>query len=284
MKQRSMQLVALPGRVGTHLVILLLCVVWILPLVEGVVTSLRTLEDAFEVGWWGVFTDQRITFDNYAAAWGQAQMGGALLNSLLITLPANAVLVSVSAIVAYTFAQMEFLGRRTTFAIIVALMLIPPQITLVPVLKLFNWIGVNGTLPAMWIYQGGYTMPLGIFILVAFFQNLPKELVEAAEVDGATPLQAFVRVALPLARPGLLSVFILHFLFSWNDLLTPLVFLPPEAAPLTVRVAALLQTSSTDPLVVVSAAAVIAIALPMTLFFTLQRFLARGLTAGAVKG
>lgn len=267
-----------------HVVILALCLLWAIPLIDGLVTALRPIGDVVRTGWWGVFETRRLTFDNFREALWQARMGDAFINSVVVTLPANMILVSLSAIVAYAFTRMKIIGRTGALAGIVALMMIPPQLTLVPIFKLFNWLNLTGEIPAVWIFQGGYTMPLGIFILVAFFQSLPSEVMEAAEVDGATPVQAFTRVALPLARPGLLSVFILHFLFSWNDLLIPLLLLRPDAAPLTVRIASLLQTTSTDPLTVVAAAAALSVTLPIILFYALQKYFVRGLAAGATKG
>src|SRR5690606_9457344 len=116
---------------------------------------------------------------------------------------------------------------------VISLLAIPPAVTLAPIVELFSWLGLTGLVPSVWIFQSGFTMPLGIFILVAFFDELPSEMLEAAHVDGANPVQVFLRVALPLAKPGLISVLVLHFLFSWNDLLIPLLLLRPDSAPIT---------------------------------------------------
>ncbi len=272
------------GRIPVHLTLLLLCAMWITPVLGLLTTSFRPLSDVVDTGWWQILETRNVTLDNYRTAFDVANVGGAFLNSLLITIPANVGLVSVSAVAAYTLSKMRFVGRNTVFLGIIALLAIPPQVTLAPIFELFSALSLTGKIPSVWIFQAGFTMPLGIFILTAFFDELPDDLIEAAEVDGASPVQAFLRVVLPLAKPGLVSVLILHFIFSWNDLLIPLMLLRPDSAPLTVEIAGLMQQTSTDSSVILAAAAVVSVLLPMVLFYSLQRSFVRGLTSGAVKG
>lgn len=271
------------SRLWLHLVLLTIAAIWALPLVDGFVTSLRPMRDVMSSGWWSVFSSGNLTFENYAAAWRQARVGEAFFNSLMVTLPSNAILVASATVTAYTFARMNFFGKNFALASLVGLMLIPPQVAIYPVFSLFQALGITGTLPAVWIFQAAYSMPFSIFVLLVFFDSIPKQVLEASVMDGATPLQEFLHVALPLARPGILSIFILHFVSCWNDLLIPLIFAPAQAAPLTVRIATLMQAVAADPIAVVVAAAFISVLASLVVFLALQRYFVRGITGGAVK-
>lgn len=272
------------ARTWLHTSLILLCVLMVIPVVALVVSSFRPLADVIQSGWWRIFATGDMTLGNYTSAIDEANLGQAFVNSLVITIPANVGLVSMSAIAAYVISKMQLIGRNFVLLGIISLLAIPPAVTLAPVVELFGWLGLTGMVPSVWIFQAGFTMPLGIFILVAFFDELPSDMLEAANVDGASPLQTFLRVALPLARPGLISVLVLHFLFSWNDLLAPLLLLRPDSAPITVQIASLVQTTSSDKTTQLAAAAMISLVLPVILFFSLQRYFVRGLTGGSMKG
>jgi alpha-glucoside transport system permease protein len=272
------------GRVWLHTALLALCALMVIPVVSLAVTSFRPLQDVIQSGWWHAFTTGNLTFENYLSAIDEADLGQAFLNSLIITVPANIALVSMSAIAAYAISKMQLIGRNFVLLGIISLLAIPPAVTLAPVVELFAWLDLTGMVSSVWIFQAGFTMPLGIFILVAFFDELPSDMLEAAYVDGATAPQVFLRVALPLATPGLISVLVLHFLFSWNDLLIPLLLLRPDSAPITVQIASLVQTTSSDKTTQLAAAAMVSLALPVILFYSLQRYFVTGLTGGAMKG
>lgn len=272
------------GRIGVHVGVIVVLVLWITPIVGLLVTAFRPLSDVRETGWWGVFSTRTLTLENFRIALDQAKMGGAVLNSLAITLPANVGFVTMATLTAYAISKMRFVGRTTIFVLIITMMAMPPQITLAPIFKLFSILDLTGQIPAVWIFQAGFTMPLGILIMTAFFDELPSELLEAARVDGASDLQTFLRVALPLARPGVVSIFILHFIFSWNDLLIPLMLLKPGQSPVTVRIAALMVQNAADTTAMVAAAALVSLILPAIVFFSFQKSFVRGLTRGAVKG
>jgi len=258
--------------------------VWVVPLLGLVSTSFRPLNDVKTTGWWDIFSTLRFTLDNFRQAFDQAGMGGAILNSLAITLPANAAFVTMATLTAYAISKMKFVGRTTVYLLIITMMAMPPQITLAPIFKLFSVLHLTGQIPSVWIFQAGFTMPLGILIMTAFFLELPEELTEAARVDGASESEVFLRVALPLAVPGLVSIFILHFIFSWNDLLIPLMLLRPGQAPVTMRIAGLMVQNASDTSAMIAAAALVSLIIPAVLFFMFQKAFVRGLTRGAVKG
>lgn len=271
------------GSAVPHLVVVVLGVVWAVPLLGLIVTSLRGAGDVANSGWWNAFTQNDWTLQNFRDAFSQG-VGSSVVTSLLITVPANVLLVSCSAVVAYALKHMRFIGRGAVTAGILAMLVIPPQITLEPTFRLFQALGLVGKVPAVWIFQAGFTMPLGIFILLAFMNDLPRDIVEAARVDGASEVAIFRRIVLPLISPGLASVLILHFIFSWNDLLVPLLFLQTNSPPLTVLVAGLTQQTNADTTPVVAAAGVVSVLIPVAVMFGLQRYFVRGLTGGALKG
>ena len=259
-----------------------LCAIWGVPIAGFVVTSFRTSSVASTTGWWADWGGSSWTLEQYRYAF-HSGLGHAFLNSLTVTIPANIALVSGAAVIAYVLTQMLFVGRAVTFVTILAFLVLPPQVTLEPAFKLFAFLHLVGQIPSVWLFQAGFTMPLGIFILVAFFQGIPGEIIEAARIDGASDLQVFLRLVLPLGAPGIVSVLILHFIFSWNDLLTPLLFLNSSAAPLTVQVAGLAQQTTADTQAAVAAASLLSVLPPVVLFYSLQRYFVRGLTGGAVK-
>jgi alpha-glucoside transport system permease protein len=180
---------------------------------------------------------------------------------------------------------MNFVGRTVISLILVAMLVIPPQVTLVPMLKFFSAIGLQGTIPSVWIYQVGFTIPFGIFLIRGFIASIPEELFEAAAIDGASTFQTFRSIVAPLSLPVLASLAIMQFLWSWNDLLIPLLFLGGSdlEAPLTVQVAGLVQSNGEGEAVLMAATCV-SILVPLIVLIALQRFFVRGVLGGAVKG
>jgi alpha-glucoside transport system permease protein len=180
---------------------------------------------------------------------------------------------------------MDVPGRLAKSLALVALLVVPPQVTIVPLLKLFIVLGLNGTVPAVWVYQIGFTIPFGIFLVRGFIASIPEELFESAILDGATVLQTFNLVVLPLCAPILASLAILQFLWSWNDLLIPLIFLGGSslAAPITVAAAGIATTNGQDQTVLM-AATLLSVLLPLVVLLTMQRYFVRGILGGAVKG
>lgn len=211
-------------------------------------------------------------------------LSGAFLNSLAVTLPSVLLPLMVAAFAAYGFAWVRFPGRRLIFSIVVALMVVPLQVSLVPVLSDYVRLGLNGTYLAVWLAHAGFGLPLAIYLLYNFIASLPRELLEAATVDGASHLKIFRSIIMPLAGPALASYAIFQFLWVWNDYLVSLIFIgsQPNVQVLTMRLAEIVGSRGND-WHLLTAGAFISMILPLAVFFSLQRYFVRGLTAGAVK-
>jgi alpha-glucoside transport system permease protein len=190
----------------------------------------------------------------------------------------------VAAFAAYAFAWMRFPGRNALFIFVVALLVVPVQMTLIPVLRLLTDLNLAGTFPAIWLAHTGYGLPFAIFLLRNFFGALPKELMESARLDGASNMRIFFRLVLPLSVPAIASLAIFQFLWVWNDLLVALIYLQdPELAPMTLTINNLVSSFGTE-WQLLTAAAFISMALPLVVFFSLQRYFVQGILAGSVKG
>lgn len=274
-----------PVRVLLHAVLVTVVVAWITPIVGLIVYSMRTSNDNALSGWWTAVTNPRFTSLNFAEAFDSAGLGQSLLNSLSITVPTTVFTVAVSAIGAYALARMDFRGRIAILMTAVALLVVPPQLTLVPLLRVFTQLGLTGEIWGIWIYQIGFVVPFGIYLLYGFFRSFPSELLEAASLDGASTVTIFTRIVLPTSIPILVSLAIMQFMWSWNDLLIPLLFLGASnpAAPSTVEVAGLVQATG-GGLNIVSAGALLSMVIPVAVALGLQRYFIRGLLGGAVKG
>lgn len=277
------------SRVPLHVVIILIALVWIFPTLGVLVTSFRPAQDVAATGWWTAlripFQFTQYTLTNYGSVINQGGIGRAFLNSLIITIPATILPIMIAAFAAYAFAWMRFPGRRFLFIMLVALLVIPLQTTMIPVLRVFNRLGLAGTFPGIWLAHTGYGLPLTIYLLYNFIGALPSELFDSASIDGASTLQIFFRLVLPLSVTAIASVTIFQFLWVWNDLLVALVYLggTPDVAPITVQVSSLVGSYGQD-WEVLTAAVFISMILPLSIFFGLQRYFVRGILAGSIKG
>jgi alpha-glucoside transport system permease protein len=212
-------------------------------------------------------------------------MSDAFINSIAVTVPAVFIPILMAAFAAYAFAWMRFPGRKLVFALMVALLVVPLQIALVPVLTDYVHLKLNGTYMAVWLAHTGFGLPLAIYLLYNYISQLPKDIFESAFIDGASHYTAFTRLALPLSLPALASFAIFQFLWVWNDLLVALVFLgtDSEVAVLTARLNELVGTRGED-WHVLTAGAFVTMVVPLIVFLGLQRYFVRGLLAGSVKG
>ena len=269
-------------------VLLIICFLWIVPVLGLLVTSLREPDAANATGWWTVLKSPldvtQWTLANYNEVATEGNMFRAFINSFAITLPATLIPILIAAFAAYAFTFMQFKGRDALFILIVSLLVVPNQVALVPLLQLYGQLGLNGTFPAVWLAHIGFGMPLAIFILRSYMATLPKELIESAKVDGASHFTTFWRLIMPMSMPALAAYAIFQFLWTWNDLLVALVFLGAgDNQVVTVKLAGLVgQFGQSWHLL--TAGAFISMSIPLLVFFSLQRFFVRGLTAGAVKG
>jgi len=272
-------------RLPLHLVIILFCAIWVVPTVGMIINSFRSLEDMSNAGWWTVlFPPHGFTLASYQQVLAIDGVPASILSSILITIPATVIQLTIATMGAYAFAWMRFPGRNIFFIVIVALMVVPIQMTLIPVLQIFKLIGLQGTIMAVWLAHSGYGLPFEVFLLRNYLGGLPREIFESAEVDGAGHSVRFLRIAVPMTIPAIASLTIFVFLGIWNDLLVALTFLGTSPfRPFTVMIAQLV-TSFGGGWQFLTAAAVLQMALPMAVFIFLQRYFVRGITSGSVKG
>jgi alpha-glucoside transport system permease protein len=277
---------ALAGRLVVHVVVIALAIVWAVPTIGLLVSSFRPANLVATTGWWSAFVPPyQLTLSNYSTVLTTNNMAQAFLNSLVITIPATVMPILIAAFAAYAFAWMRFPGRDLLFFSIVGLLVVPLQTTLIPILRLYNGTGLTGTFPGIWLAHSGYGLPFAIYLLRNFFGGLPKEMFEAAEIDGASALTAFFELLLPVSVPALAALIIFQFLWVWNDLLVALIYLggAPNVAPLTVAVSNLVNSLGQN-WQLLTAAAFISMILPLIVFFSLQRFFVTGILSGSVKG
>lgn len=210
-------------------------------------------------------------------------MGRAFVNSLLVTVPATFIPILFAAFAGYAFAWLDFKGRFILFAILVGLQVVPLQMTLVPISRIYAQLGLNGTFLGVWLFHTGFGMPYAIYLMRNFLGSLPRDLFESAYLDGASHWTAFWRLVIPLSMPAIASLGIFQFLWVWNDLLVALVFLGGTTPVMTYQISNMV-TSLGAGWHLLTAAAFLSMLLPMIVFFALQRYFVRGMMAGAVKG
>ena len=275
------------GRIGVHVVLVLLMIVWLLPTIGLLVNSLRSSEDIASTGWWtALFPPKGLSLDSYSAVFNETDIGSGFINSLFISIPATIIPIFVAAFAAYAFSWMNFPGRNVLFVVVVGLLVVPLQTTFIPILRAFGQLGFAGEFLTVWLAHTGYGLPFAIFLLRNFMGSLPREVFESAYIDGASPVTAFFRLALPMTVPAIAALAIFQFLFVWNDLLVAYIYLGsvrPENLPMTVQINNLVSSQGAG-WELLGPAAFISMALPLVVFFALQRYFVRGITGGAVKG
>jgi alpha-glucoside transport system permease protein len=281
---RSERMVRFVTRTPLHFVLIGISLLWLVPTVGLALTSFRKPPAIASSGWWHSISQWDWTLKNYDAVINATGMGHAWVNSVIITVPATILPLTLGALAAFGFAWVPFPFRDTLFLIIVALMIVPIQTSLVPLLKLFaSWGHLNNSYYGIWLAHTAFGLPLAVFLLRNFFITLPKDLIEAARIDGASNLSIFRRIVIPLSVPALASFAIFQFLWVWNDLLMALIFVSdPSKQPMTVRIPYLLSTYGQE-YNLLAAASFLLMVLPLAVFFALQRFFVQGLLAGSVK-
>jgi alpha-glucoside transport system permease protein len=281
---RSERLVRLLSRTPLHIALVGIALIWLVPTVGLALTSFRKRPAIASSGWWHSLTQWDWTLHNYDSVITSTGMGHAWVNSVIITVPATILPLTLGALAAFGFAWVPFPFRDTLFLLIVALMIVPIQTSLVPLLKLFaDWGHLNNGYYGIWLAHTAFGLPLAVFLLRNFFVTLPKDLIEAARIDGASNLSIFRRIVVPLSVPALASFGIFQFLWVWNDLLMALIFVSdPSKQPMTVRIPYLLSTYGQE-YNLLAAAAFLLMILPLVVFFSLQRYFVQGLLAGSVK-
>jgi len=271
-----------------RIAVIAICVLWTLPTLGLFVTSFRNPLDITTSGWWTVilhpFQEGQWTLQNYATVLGSEGMFNAFLTSLIVTIPATVIPITIAAFAAYAFAWIKFPGRGVLFAIVVALLVVPLQMSLIPILKLYSTAGLYGTFVGIWLAHTAFGLPLAIFLLYNFISQLPKDLFESAAIDGASHFQSFIRIVLPLSIPALGAFAIFQFLWVWNDLLVALVFLgvSPDQRVMPTALYQLVGSRG-EQWHILTAGAFLTMILPLAVFLLLQRAFVRGILAGSVK-
>ncbi|TVQ40175.1 MAG: carbohydrate ABC transporter permease [Spirochaetaceae bacterium] len=273
--------------VPIRLFIFVVLVIWTMPTLGLLVSSFRTQQAIAGSGWWqGLFNFadfSQWTTANYQRVLYADQMANAFFNSLLITIPSTVIPITMAAFAAFAIAWMVFPGRQILFVVIVGLLIVPLQMALIPVLRVYTRYGINGTYLGMWLAHTGFGLPLATYMLYGYISTIPKSIIESAHADGATPWMSFTRLVLPLSIPAIASFAIFQFLWVWNDLLVALVFFGTRRPIVTTRLAELVGSRGQSWHVLTSGAFVTMI-VPLIIFFSLQRYFVRGMMAGSVKG
>jgi alpha-glucoside transport system permease protein len=284
-----------------RITILVVVVLWIIPTLGVLISSFRPADLVNTTGWWTVFGHPfqaaEWTLENYRSALSTGGFGNAFLNSLAVTIPATVIPITIAAFAAYAFSWMTFRGRYLMFVAVVGLLVVPLQMALIPILRLYTGgaavgnlvlfpdLDLGGTFLGVWLAHTAFGLPLAVYLLRNYIGSLPSSVIESAKMDGADHFTIFWRLIVPLSVPALAAFAIFQFLWVWNDLLVAYVFLggTPQNRVLTIALQQLVGARG-ENWELLTAAAFISMALPLAVFFSLQRYFVRGLTAGSVKG
>ena len=281
---------------------IIIAIFWTIPTFGLLVSSVRPEKDINATGWWTILENPNFTLENYQnvlflGSSVTPPLSQYFFNSFAITIPAAIFPLTIAVFAAYALAWFDFKGKDFIFFGIFALQVIPLQMSLVPLLQLFAQgfmigedviippLGITGTYIPIWIAHTIFALPLAIFLMHNFLRQIPRELIEAARVDGAGWFSLFRQVVFPLSIPAIASFAIFQFLWVWNDLLVGLTFGggKKDIAPLTVRLAEMVGTRGSG-WETLTAGAFVSMVVPLIVFFALQRYFVRGLLAGSVKG
>jgi alpha-glucoside transport system permease protein len=284
-----------------RITVVVVVLLWSIPTLGVLVTSFRPQEFSNRTGWWSAlvhpFQSAQWTLENYRAVLSAQGFKNAFLNSLAVTIPSTIIPITIAAFAAYAFSWMQFRGRHVMFVLVVGLMVVPLQMALIPILRLYTGgatiagmkifpdLQLNGTFLGIWLAHTAFGLPLAVYLLRNYIAALPSSIIESAKIDGADHFTIFWRLIVPLSVPALAAFAIFQFLWVWNDLLVAYVFLggTADTRVLTIALANLVGSHGED-WYLLTAAAFVTMALPLIVFFSLQRYFVRGLTAGSVKG
>jgi alpha-glucoside transport system permease protein len=272
------------GRVAAKTPVQILLIVigllWLVPTIGLFVTSLLPSSDIATTGWWKVFAHPSLaTFSNYSSLFHQSGLSGALETTAFIAVGNTLIVVIVGALAGYAFAWLEFPGRDWLFIAVIALLVVPLQMALIPMFRLYNTLGIGGTTLSVILFHAAFGLPFAIFLLRNFFIGIPKDILESARIDGASEMWIFLRLILPLGLPAIASLAIFQFLWTWNDLIVSLTF---SVTPITVWIFNLFRQFSTS-IDIIAPASFLSLLVPLAIFFAFQRYFVEGLLAGSVK-
>jgi alpha-glucoside transport system permease protein len=265
-----------------HILLVVVGILWLVPTIGLFLTSLLSAEDYLEGGWWQVFSEpSKLTFENYSAIFDNETITSSLVTTIWIAVGGTLLPILVGALAGYAFAWLEFPGRDWFFILVIALLVVPLQMALIPMFRFYETLNINDTIWALILFHTAFGLPFAIFLLRNFFIGIPKDLLEAARIDGASEIRIFFRLILPLGLPAIASLAIFQFLWTWNDLLVALVF-GRDTQPLTVAIYRQLAQFGAN-IEIIAPATFVSLIIPLTVFFAFQRYFVQGLLAGSVK-
>lgn len=290
-------------KILVNIVLIAIVIIWAIPIIGLFISSFRTQSEVLNSGWWTIFKGKgKLTLDNYKRVLGGSaytfidsagktvrasgdNLSRAFINSFTVTIPSVVIPLLIASAAAFGFAWMEFPGRKFFFTAVVALLVVPLQIALIPILRDYQKLGLTGSYLGVWLAHTGFGIPLGVYLLYNYISTIPKDIFESAFLDGARPMVVFALLVLPLSVPAIASLAIFQFLWVWNDLLVALIFLggTSEVAVLTQRLANMVGSRGQDWHLLTSGAFIVMV-VPLVVFFSLQRYFVQGLMAGSVKG
>ncbi|MEU4210347.1 carbohydrate ABC transporter permease [Streptomyces sp. NPDC026206] len=277
------RIVARLGGGTTRVFLIVVALLWLMPTVGLLLSSLRDKSDIADSGWWQVLSHPaQLTTESYSNLFGNDKVMHSLLTTALITVPATVLVILIGALAGYAFAWLDFPGRDWWFMVVVGLLVVPVQVALIPVAKLFNLLGIFESTVGVVLFHAAFGLPFAVFLLRNFFAEIPRELLEAARLDGAGELRLFTRVVLPLGGPAIASLGIFQFLWVWNDMLVALIFADSGNPPITVALQQQVRQFG-DNVDVLASGAFLSMIVPLAVFFAFQRQFVSGVMAGAVK-
>ncbi|WP_436772949.1 carbohydrate ABC transporter permease [Yinghuangia sp. YIM S09857] len=277
------RIVARTGGGAVAVGLVLIALFWLMPTFGLLMSSLRPSEETGTSGWWKVFSEPgQITWSNYDKLLSNDDMMRAFFNTIWITVPSTLLVIIIGALAAYAFAWLEFPGRDWLFLVVVGLLVVPVQVALIPISKLYGETNLFGTILGVVLFHVAFGLPFAVFLLRNYFAGIPKDLLEAARMDGGTDLTIFFRVILPLGLPAIASLGIFQFLWVWNDMLIALIYADTDSAPLTVALQSQSRAFGAN-IEVLAPGAFLSLIVPLLVFFSFQRYFVQGVMAGAVK-
>jgi len=277
--QRVLRIVA---KAPVHIILVVIGVLWLVPTLGLFFTSLLAPERFNEAGWWQILSKPSLaTLDNYDKVFNTEAITSSLWTTVLVSLGGTILPIFVAAMAAYAFAWLDFPGRDWLFILVIAMLVVPIQMALIPIFSLYSDLGLFDTVIGLILFHTAFGLPFAIFLLRNFFIGIPRDLMEAARIDGASEVRIFLRLMLPLALPAIASLAIFQFLWTWNDLLVALTF-GRETQPITVAIFTQLRQFGSN-IELIAPAAFVSLAIPLAVFFAFQRYFVQGLLAGSVK-
>ena len=268
------------GKLPLQIFLAVVALLWLVPTIGLLITSILPANEIAISGWWKIFAHPSLaTFSNYNALFHNAGLTAAMKTTAYIAVGNTLLVVFVAALAGYAFAWLEFPGRDWLFIGVVALLVVPLQMALIPMFKFYDAFGIGGTVFSVILFHAAFGLPFAIFLLRNFFVGIPKDILESARIDGASEIWIFLRLILPLGLPAIASLAIFQFLWTWNDLIVSLTF---NVQPITVWIFGQLRqfSSSVD---IIAPAAFLSLVVPLVIFFAFQRYFVQGLLAGSVK-